>query len=425
MVLLATANAPGTCHAPRGSPVCSVAFSPDGQKLVTGSDDGTAKVWEMVSGKELLTLKGHSLRVQWVADSPDDVRAEAFTPDDVHWVAFSPDGQRIAASGGPEVKVWDAASGKELLVMKKERAEMLSVAFSPDGRRIVTGSYDGVATVWDAASGQPPLSLQGHTGPISNVAFSPNSQQIFTASPRTGMVKVWETASGQQLLSLVAPDNRCVAFSLDGQRILTGNVWGALQVWDAASGKELLNAATHGGPIRAVAFSPDGQRIVTCGVDMVAKIWDAASGGHRFSLKGHGDAMGSVAFSPDSQRIVTGGGDMTAKVWKADRGAEALTFFGGWAASFSPDGQHIARAARKVRPGSGRRAAARKSLHLEGTRTGSYQPPFLRTVSRSSREAVTRPPGCGTWPAAKRYTSSGDTGAWSTQWLFLPMVTGL
>ena len=110
----------------------SVAFSPDGQRIVTGSEDETAKVWEAASGQELLTLKGHS---GWI-----------------HSVAFSPDGQRIVTGSDDQTaKVWEAASGRELLTLKGHSGGVSSVAFSPDGQRIVTGSRDQTARVWEAA----------------------------------------------------------------------------------------------------------------------------------------------------------------------------------------------------------------------------------------------------------------------------------
>ena len=124
--------------------VTSVAFSPDGQRIVTGSRDQTAKVWEAASGRELLTLKGHSAAISSVA--------------------FSPDGQRIVTGSEDQTaKVWEAASGKELLTLKGHSAAICSVAFSPDGQRIVTGSDDQTAKVWEAASGKELLTLKGHS----------------------------------------------------------------------------------------------------------------------------------------------------------------------------------------------------------------------------------------------------------------------
>ena len=127
--------------------VLSVAFSPDGQQIVSGSQDGTAKVWKADKDKEMLTLKGHSNTI-WS-------------------VAFSSDGQRIVTgSADKTAKVWDAASGRELLTLKGHNDHVRSVAFSPDGQRIVTGSFDQTAKVWEAASGKELVTLKGHTSSI-------------------------------------------------------------------------------------------------------------------------------------------------------------------------------------------------------------------------------------------------------------------
>jgi hypothetical protein len=156
-----------------------VAWSPDGQRIATGSDDQTAKVWDAGSGRELLTLKGHIGRV--------------FS------VAFSPDGQRIVTGGEDNTaRVWDAANGTNLLTLKGHAYWVLSAAYSPDGQRIVTGSYDLVAKVWDAATGRELLTLKGHTRGAMAVSFSPDGQRILTGSA-DHTAKVWEAAGAGQI----------------------------------------------------------------------------------------------------------------------------------------------------------------------------------------------------------------------------------
>ena len=159
--------------------VWSAAFSPDGQRIVAGSQEGTAKVWDAANGKELLTLKGHKSVIVSVA--------------------FSPDGQRIVTgSSDATAKVWDTATGRELLTLSGHSEQVWSVAFSPDGQRIVTGSPDRTAKVWDAASGEELLTLKGHVSYVRSAAFSPDGQRIVTGS-WDNTAKVWVAATPQQV----------------------------------------------------------------------------------------------------------------------------------------------------------------------------------------------------------------------------------
>jgi WD40 repeat protein/serine/threonine protein kinase len=361
--------------------VYSAAFSPDGQRIVTGGSDGTAKVWEAASGRNLLTLAGHRDWVSSVAFSPDGQRIVTGSYDQTAkvWeaangrelltlnahsgaitsVALSPDGQRIVTgSEDRTAKVWDQPRGVELPTLKGHTESVRSVAFSPDGQRIVTGSFDMKAKVWEAASGRLLLTLQGHTAGVRAVTFSPDGKQIVTGNGNwiengywkgtlEHTAKVWEVASGKVLLTLEGHSNglSSVAFSPDGQRIVTGSFDHTAKVWEAASGKELLTLNGHKDCVLAVAFSPDGRWIATGSREATAKVWEAASGRELFTLKGHRDEIWSVAFSPDGQRIVTGSKDQTAKVWEAASGRELCTLKGHnswiWSVAFSPDGQRI------------------------------------------------------------------------------------
>jgi tetratricopeptide (TPR) repeat protein len=168
--------------------VNSVSWSPDGKRLATGSFDGTAKVWEAAGGRVLFTLKGHTGEVGSVSWSWLDRWL---------WmsVAWSPDGQRLATgSWDGTAKVWDAAGGRELLKLKGHTDRLWSVAWSPDGTRLATGSSDGTAKVWEVAGGRELLTLQRHTGQVvRSVAWSPDGQRLATGS-WDGTAKVWDAA---------------------------------------------------------------------------------------------------------------------------------------------------------------------------------------------------------------------------------------
>jgi uncharacterized protein with WD repeat len=279
-----------------------VCFSPDGRRLASAGEDRTVRVWDAASGQELLSLKGHTGAVRSVC--------------------FSPDGRRLASAGSDQndqtVRVWDAASDQELLTLKGHTSPVWSVCFSPDGRRLVSAGLDSTVRVWDAASGQELLTLEGNTNGISGVCFSPDGRRLASGG-HGGTVRVWDAASGQELLTLKGhtAEIRGVCFSPDGRRLASAVDDRTVRVWDAASGQELLTLKGHTGWVSGVSFSPDGRRLVSAGLDSTVRVWDAASGQELLTLKGHTGAVRSVCFSPDGRRLASAGNDQTVRVWEA------------------------------------------------------------------------------------------------------------
>jgi WD40 repeat protein len=345
--------------------VQSVAFSPDGTRIVSGSYDQTAKVWDARTGTPQVELRGHTGNVQSVAFSPDGTRIvtgswdktakvwDARTgtlqlelkehPGTMQSVAFSPDGTRIVTGGdGRTVKVWDARTGTPQLELKGHKGMVLSVAFSPDGTRIVSGG--GAPKVWDARTGTPQLELVGHTGPVNSVAFSPDGTRIVTGS-WDQTAKVWDARTGTLQLELRGHTGgvSSVAFSPDGTRIVTGSDDQTAKVWDARPRTPQVELKGHTSTVMVLAFSPDGTRIVTGGDDRTVKVWDARTGTPQLELKGHMGHVMSLVFSPDCTRIVSGGD--TPKVWDARTGIPQLELRGHTgqvnSVAFSPDGTRI------------------------------------------------------------------------------------
>ena len=307
--------------------VSSVAVSPDGAFIVTGSWDSTARIWDAKSGIERAVLEGHE---GWVTS-----------------VAVSPDGAFIVTgSDDNTARIWDAKSGTERTVLEGHEGWVSSVAVSPDSAFIVTGSYDNTARIWDAKSSAARAVLDGHKSRVMNVAVSPDGVFIVTGS-KDNTARIWDVKSGTERTVLEGHENRVssVAVSPDGAFIVTGSWDSTVRIWDAKSGAARAVLEGHEGPVSSVAVSPDSAFIVTGSYDRTARIWDAKSGAGRAVLLSHEGTVSSVAVSPDGAFIVTGSWDNTARIWDAKSGTERAVLEGheGWVTSVavSPDGAFI------------------------------------------------------------------------------------
>ena len=310
-----------------GAGVRTAVFSADGARILTASDDGTAQIWDAAGRAILGKLKGHEGKV--------------------FAAAFSADARRfVTASEDKTALVWDVASGEPVCRLEGHRDEVYRAAFSPDGARIVTASKDQSARVWDAASCEKLGELKGYRSVVSDTVFSPDGTRIVTASD-DGMARVWDVATGEMLGELAGHRHRVhsAVFSPDGRRILTASEDGTARIWDAINGETLRELTGHGSWVRTAAFDPDGRRVVTASGDGTARVWDPASGEPLRPFAGHRQWVQSVAFSRDGARLVTASTDKTARVWDATNGALLHELKGHRevvsGAAFSPDGARI------------------------------------------------------------------------------------
>ncbi|WJW70100.1 serine/threonine protein kinase (plasmid) [Candidatus Chlorohelix allophototropha] len=275
----------------------SVAYSPDGKTLASGSLDNSIKLWDAVTGKELRTLSGHTSAVESVA--------------------YSPDGKTLASSGSNDysIKLWDAVTGKELRTLS-DHDYVRSVAYSPDGKTLASGSGANSIKLWDIATGKELRTLSGHSYAVESVAYSPDGKTLASGSGDNS-IKLWDTATGKELRTLNGHSNSVysVAFSPDGKTLASGSGDNSIKLWDSATGKELRILSGHSKAVYSLAFSPDGKTLASGSGDNSIKLWDSAMGKELRTLSGHSQLVKSIAFSPDGKSLASGSWDKTIKLW--------------------------------------------------------------------------------------------------------------
>jgi WD40 repeat protein len=374
----------GTVRFRHSDIVNSVAFSPDGKQLASGSADRTIRLWETATGRELLRFEGHRDNIHCVAFSPDGKTLASGSDDEtirlwevatgrelltlkehhhlVSSVAFSPDGKLLASgSADKAIILWAVPSGKEVRRLIGPQGQVQVVAFSPDGKTLASGSIDEALRLWDVASGHERLTLEGHKLMVESLAFSPDGKTLASGSWNNN-VRLWDVSTGTETRKFEAPRDRdnaiddlddllgsnraiSIAFSPDGKTLASGGLDKTIRLWTVATGKLLLETDKPADGLRCMAFSPDGSTLASGGLRTI-RLWAVATGKELFAQHGHCDAVTDISLSPDGSTLASGseveGG---IRLWEPATGKERLRLevpCGNVKVAFSPDGKTLA-----------------------------------------------------------------------------------
>jgi WD40 repeat protein/serine/threonine protein kinase len=374
-----------TLHHPAA--VTRLAFSPDGQLIVSGTLNGVVKIWHARTGAERHTLPRHDQVIQALAFSPDgqllatsgeglpdhqEQMVRIWNPStgellgefpgqasETRALAFSPGGRLLAAAFRNEgVRLWDVVTRREVLRLPEKRVAYNGLAFRASGQRLTTVREDGLVKTWDVVTGETVSTFHADIQWVWPVAFSPSGRLLAMGS-EDGTVKVWETDSGKEVHALEAHASLVtkLAFGADDRRLASAGDDRTVKLWDLATGQEALREV-RSKRVQDLAFSPDGHRLLWGGADGIVGIWDgrpwpdAENNSQGFVLSGHLHKVVEAAFSPDGKRLASASWDKTVKIWDlaagkaGDRNPLLHTLSGHRArltgVAFSPDGRRVA-----------------------------------------------------------------------------------
>jgi WD40 repeat protein len=317
--------------------VWAVAISPDGKYIASaagtvavGADgvaDNSLILWDASTGQIVRRFEGHT--------------------DRVYGVAFSPDGQQILSTSQDNTLIlWNTNTGEMIRHLVGHTRPVWSVVFTPDGKRAVSSSGDATLILWDLETGEIVRRYEGHQGEIVNIDVSPDGKWIVSGGFEDNQIILWDLETGEMVKQLSGHESGvvCVVFSPDGKQILSGGIDSYLILWDVATGTEIRRFTQSPDITRGMDFAPDGKTALTAHLNSSITLWDVNTGTIIKEFKGHDNWAIAVAYSPDSQTAVSASWDKSVIQWDLfGRGAEIRRFEGNtdwvYSGALSDDGK--------------------------------------------------------------------------------------
>lgn len=287
--------------------IYAIAYSDQQNLLASGHEDQTIKLWD-VNINSPQTLEPDLQPFQILRGHCDRILS----------IAFSPNGQ-ILASGSADrtIKLWNPRTGKLIKTLQGHRSWVWGIAISPDHKFLASGSYDHTVKVWDLESGECLQTLQGHPSSVLAVRFSHDGKTLFS-SGYDKLVKHWHLETGECLHTWEADSsNRVWAMELspNSQYLATGGDDRSIKLWDIETGECLRLFSGHYHPVISLIFTPDGDRLISGSSDHTIKIWDVSTGNCLEPLKGHSHWVSSLEISQDTKTLISSSWDETIRCW--------------------------------------------------------------------------------------------------------------
>jgi WD40 repeat protein len=297
----------------------SATFSPDGKILATAHSEGDIRLWDVASGLEIMSFQGHQLSV-WC-------------------LAYSPQGNILASSGQDEtIQLWDVTTGQRLRILQGHKGDVFCVIFSQDGNILISGSTDSTIRLWDITTGSCIQVLQGHSGRIRSVALTPLPSKppflrgvggILASGSDDFTVKLWELATGCCIKTLEGHTNWVSSVRFITEKVLTSSSFDeTIKLWDIDEGSCIATLEGHTNGIYALTTLGNSNTLASCGLDGTVKFWNLVTRQCVKTLQGHNNAVYFTATNPQGTLLASGGDDFSLRLWDVATG-ECIRIFKG------------------------------------------------------------------------------------------------